>query len=201
MPDASTILSCIITLIIAIATSVIGWKQVARKSRDDLEAVKQEQRLSVEREARLFEYKKKYEQFQTVSTDFMQMRHKVYLLWPKGLSWGPAPGLQPAHDQEICSDAVEAYNLAYAALTAMAPFISVELYKEGIGITTKCSLQIEYFADIYIRGQQIPSNQHGCWLRTDEIDEAIEKWHVHIREELDAGKIELTHSNSSNVAR
>ena len=198
--NEATIVAIAVPIVVAILSAVISgfasYFLAVRQSKNDLEMMKQEQMLSVEREARLFEYEKRYEQLQLVSAAFSKMQDAVHVLFPMFDPCGiPSdPEDERNYREQRYIDAIEQYNSAYAAITAIAPFISQDLLDEGKNITHNCSVQIGFYADIYLRKMELPhESEMACFERTKEISADIQNWNSHIREALDAGQLELSH--------
>ena len=182
----------VVPIVVALISGFVSYLLARRNAKQELEKVKQEQSLSVRREALLFGYRKKYESLQTAVASFTEMQNSVYWLFPRCLDYLPQDNQER---KEVLTnrykEAVDAYNKAYDSLKWVTPFISKDTCSGGQEILKECQLQIAIYRGQLRRTKNAGHDENDAYDRTKSIQDLIDEWNDKVRAELDASKISL----------
>lgn len=185
------IIGAVTSIVVAALSGFISYKATRKKASDDLKAIREQENLSIQKEALLFEYKARYEQIQKIVATFTPLFNDIYALFPTGLEYSSRDKEEQERiDGEKYDRARDSYNNALSTLKSCAPFLTIDLYEEGLGILKKCLLQINAFP--YVKKSPDGTgygHDKDCYEATNEIREAIDKWNEHIRTDLDSRQL------------
>lgn len=192
--DIDNIISIAVAVIAAAASitaAILSYNAARKKVEDELKTIREQENLSIRKEAKLFEYKANFGQIQEITAAFVPLLRDVYALFPRGIEFVPRDeDERKKADQEKYERACSSHNAALSLLQAGAPFLSKERYEEGLWLLRQCNLRITSFLCVKTNPENATlGTSVDFYEKTAEIETAIEIWNDHLREDLDTQQL------------
>lgn len=183
-----------ISIITALLGGFISYKLATRKSREEhrheIDRLIKEQQLSIEREAQLYGFKKKYDATADVSSKLSNLVSCVSCLFPRGIEFLPKDEKkQMEYRGDLYRAASEAHNSAQLSLKANAPFLSDEVSDLGMEIIRLCRVQLNYFQLLYGGIEKEKSVNSDAYEKTEEITRQLDRALNLMKRDLEANTL------------
>ncbi|HIU23553.1 MAG TPA: hypothetical protein IAD17_01325 [Candidatus Coprovicinus avistercoris] len=183
-----------VSIIISIASSFISYKCAIKESREEhrheIDRLIKEQQLSIEREAQLYGFKKKYDATADVSNKLSNLASCASRLFPRGIEFLPKDEeKQMEYRDDLYRAASEALNSAQLSLKANTPFLSDDVFDLGMEIIRLCRAQLNYFQLLYGDIEKEKSVNSDAYERTEEISRQLDRALNLMKRDLEANTL------------
>lgn len=148
-----SVMSGLFAIVAAVVGGIIAYRQATAKAADDLRRLERDQNLSIKREATLFAFKKKYELFERLSSDFVGMINSAIQLFPV-FERIPTDREQIIEfRRQLFQEAADAHNAAQMTLRSAYPFLTEDTFCTGIELLTTVHRHITAFGMFRIENE------------------------------------------------
>ena len=191
------VVSGLFAIVVAVVGGFIAYRQATAKAADDIKRLERDQNLSVRREATLFTFKKKYELFERLSSDFVGMINIAVQLFPV-LERMPTEREQIIElRKELLQGAADAHNAAQATLRGAYPFLTEDTFRAGIELLTTVHRHITAFGMFRIENEMRYESldfkdEAKFYEENSKLYERLDEFLALLRDQIDVLSLSVT---------
>ena len=195
VPESVT--SGLFAIVAAVVGGFIAYYQATAKAYDDLKRLERDQNLSVKREATLFTFKKKYELFERLSSDFVGMINVAIQLFPMFERTPTDKGQVIKFRKELFQEAADAHNAAQVTLRGAYPFLTEDTFRTGVKLLATVHHHITAFGMFRIENEMRDEPRYfkdevKFYEENSKLYARLDEFLALLRDQIDALSLSVT---------